>query len=114
MATSACGEMMAGMVALVVLLIALPGAAVYLVAGWRIAVRNLPRAWAKTRGEWGTLGEDYIRGSVKTQTACMFLFWPVYLTVTATSDRLGRVVDAGDPVRLKARIAELERELGIR
>jgi hypothetical protein len=102
------------MVALVVLLIALSGAAVSLVAGRRFAVRNLPRAWAKTRAEWGICGEDYVRSSVKTQTVCMLLFWPVYLSVRATSDRLSRVVDAGDPERLKARIAELERELGYR
>lgn len=100
--------------ALVVLLITLSGATVYLAAGWRIAMRHLPRAWASARAEWGICGEDYIRGSVKEQTAAMFLFWPVYLSVRAASARLGRVVDAGDPERLKARIAELERELGIR
>ena len=101
--------------ALAVLLIALSGAAVYLAAGWRIAVRGLPRAWANARHEWGGgYGDDLVRTSVKGQTICMFLFWPVYLSVRAASARLGRVIDTGDPERLKARIAELERELGIR
>jgi hypothetical protein len=102
--------------ALAVLLIVLSGVAVYLAAGWRIAVRCLPRAWANARDEWGTSQgcEDLIRGSVKEQTIAMFLFWPVYLSVRAVSARLGRVIDAGDPERLKARIAELERELGYR
>jgi hypothetical protein len=98
--------------ALVILLIVLSGLAAYLAAGWRIAVRCLPRAWANARNTWCV--EDSIRGSVKGQTFCMFLFWPVYLSVRAASDRLGRVIDAGDPERLKARIAELDRELGYR
>jgi hypothetical protein len=107
------------MVALVVLLIALSGAAVYLVAGWRIAVRNLPRAWEHARSEWGggfdsQMQRDLIRSSVRGQVVAMILFWPVILTYLALSARLDRAVDAGDPVRLKARIAELERELGIR
>lgn len=100
--------------ALAILLVTLTGVAVYLAAGWRIAVRCLPRAWANARDEWGLCSEDFIRGSVKQQTISMFLFWPVYLSVRAASDRLGRVIDAGDPEKLKARIAELERELGYR
>lgn len=100
--------------ALAILLVTLTGVAVYLAAGWRIAVRCLPRAWANARDEWGLCSEDSIRGSVKQQTISMFLFWPVYLSVRAASDRLGRVIDAGDPEKLKARIAELERELGYR
>jgi hypothetical protein len=99
--------------ALAVLLITLSVIAAYLAAGWRIAMRSLPRAWSNARDEWGSC-EDFIRTSVKGQTICMFLFWPVYLSVRAVSDRLGGVIDAGDPERLKARIAELERELGIR
>jgi len=112
---------MAGMDALWVLLITLSGVAVYLAAGWRIANWNLPRAWVDARDELGLCGEDFIRGSVKGRTISMFLFWPVYLSVRAASARLGRVIDAGDPERLKAqvaerdaRIAKLERELGIR
>lgn len=100
-------------------LIALAGVAAYLAVGWRMAVRGLPVAWANARREWHL--EATIRGSVKAQTICMLLFWPVFLTVRAVSARLGTVIDAGDPVRLKAqvaerdaRIAEMERELGIR
>ena len=94
------------------LLIALFAAAVYLAVGWRIAVRSLPRAWANARSHWSF--EDSARESVIVQTVCMFLLWPVYLSIRTASARLGRVIDEGDPERLKDRIAELERELGIR
>jgi hypothetical protein len=98
--------------ALAVLLIALTGVSVYLATGWTIARRRIPRAWANARSTW--TAEASIRSSVKEQTFCVFLFWPVYLSVSAVSARLGSAIDAGDPERLKARIAELERELGYR
>lgn len=90
----------------------------YFAAGWRIAVNRLPKAWAIARREWSS--EDTIRGSVKEQTVCMTLSWPIYLTWCAVSDRLGEVTEHADPVSLAAkirerdaRIAELERELGV-
>ncbi len=92
--------------------------AAYLIAGWRIAVRNLPRAWAAAARQWSV--EDTIRGSVKGQTIFMTLAWPAYLTCLAISRRLDAAIDAGDPEALRekiaerdARIRELERELGM-
>jgi hypothetical protein len=95
-----------------VLIIVLSCAALYLAAGWHIALRCLPRSWVNARATWSD--KDMIRVSVKQQTAFMFLAWPAYLTIRVLSAQLGRVVDAGDPQKLKKRIAELERELGIR
>jgi hypothetical protein len=100
------------------LLIIFGSVAAYLVAGWRIAIRNLPRAWAAARRFWKM--DDSIRGSVKAQTVVMILFWPVYLPALAIGRRLDSAVDAGDPQALReklaerdARIAQLERELGL-
>ena len=98
--------------------IAIIAVCAYLIAGWRIAIRQLPRAWASAREAWSY--DDTQLGSVKGQTLGMFLFWPVYLTVRRISDRLGDVAGKGDPVALARkvaerdeRIAQLERELGI-
>jgi hypothetical protein len=91
-------------------LIALAAVAAYLTAGWRIAVRMLPRAWAVARRNW-PFREDpagVVRTNVKAMTFGMAVGWPVYLTVIAVSRRLGAVVDGGDPKALAARIAELE------
>lgn len=100
-------------------IIALAAVIAYLLTGWRLAVRDIPQAWVRARRDW--LEETNQRGSVKIQTAGMFLFWPALTVARMMSDRLGRVVDAGDPKRLAAqiaerdrRIAELESELGIR
>jgi hypothetical protein len=89
----------------------------YLLAGWRIAVSQLPRAWAVARRDWPEARSQ--RGSVKAMTFFMFLGWPYYLAYLRISARLGEVADAGDPVALAAkvaerdrRIAQLERELG--
>ena len=101
------------------LLIVLGIAVTYLAAGWFIAVRNLPRAWAHARRDW--YFDSGITGSVKTQTVAMCLFWPLYLPLAVLSDHLTHVVEAADPEvaaeelrKQRARIKELERELGIR
>lgn len=90
----------------------------YLLLGWRLALRALPRAWEKARRAWHY--DDFALGSVKAQTLTMVLAWPVLLPVRAISDTMDRVVDEADPKVLarklrerEARIRELERELGI-
>jgi hypothetical protein len=101
------------------LAIVLAAIAAYLTAGAAIARRHLPRAWAKARDFWCESGN--IRGSVKAQTIAMFLLWPVMLAGLAVTGRLDHVIDAADPVMLARkigerdrRIAQLEREAGIR
>jgi len=94
--------------ALAIALAALAATAAYLTAGWRIAVRMLPRAWAVARAEWPWRDQSPVQGTVKAMTFGMIVGWPVYLTVIAASRRLDAVVDGGDPKALAARIAELE------
>jgi hypothetical protein len=94
-------------------------AAAYLFAGWRIAMSQLPRAWETARQTW--YAEDNIRSSVREQTWCMAFFWPLIMPSRVLSRRMDARIDRGDPVALARkvadrdrRIAQLERELGIK
>lgn len=104
---------------MITLIITLASIWFYFLCGWLAAVRNLPRAWREARAFWHD--SDMARTSVKTRTAFMLLLWVFYIPGRAICDWFGHVVDAGDPEvladRIRAqqkRIAELEREAGIR
>lgn len=104
---------------LIVIAAVLAGLAAYLAAGWHIARKRLPRAWAKARENWHF--DNSIRSSVRWQTIGTCLVWPAVLLWCAIAARMDQVIDAGDPVELERkirdrdrRIAQLEREAGIR
>lgn len=76
----------------------------YFTVGWRLARRDLPNAWRRARREWAS--ESSIRDSVRWQTICTTLWWPLILPTRAVRDQLDQVAAAGDPEALKQ---ELER-----
>lgn len=91
----------------------------YLLAGTLAATRNLPRAWAEARNQW--CSDEMVRTSVKARTVCMLLFWPFYIPARIVGVFFGHVIDSGDPEVIAAkvrkqqqRIAQLERDLGLR
>lgn len=99
--------------------IVLASIAAYLAMGWWLAMRDLPQAQIRARRHWHY--NDTIRSSVKEQTVSMCLVWPVLSPLRAFSCRLDEAIDARDPDLLAAkvaerdqRIAQLERELGMR
>jgi len=105
---------------MITLTITLASITAYMAAGYYAALRNLPRAWGKARDSWYGI-DDTVRTSVKGQTIAMFTLWPAYLTLIFASDRLSRFVEAADPEvaaekirQQERRIAQLERDLGIR
>lgn len=107
------------MSALIIAAIAVASIAAYLFTGYRIAIRQLPQAWAIARQVWSGDG-TYTRGSVRQQTGCMIFFWPLILLGRRVRLRMDVLIDTGDPVALARkvaerdkRIAQLERELGI-
>lgn len=90
----------------------------YFTIGWVLAKRDLPHAWERARDTYCM--DDTVRSSVKEQTVCLTLFWPVLIPARKISRRLTVVVTYGDPAELKRQleereqhIARLERELGI-
>ncbi len=103
---------------MITLIITLASIIAYLTAGYRAALRNLPRAWAGARKQWGSWNAE---ASVKGRTICMFLFWFFYIPGRAIGDWFNRVITDADPEvaarkmkEQQARIRELERELGMR
>lgn len=91
----------------------------YATIGVWLARRDLPRAWAHAREEWGDTGR-YVLDSVKTQAACTFLFWPLLVPARAASRALGTAVTNADPAEQEKKLKEqaqyirkLERDLGI-
>jgi len=102
----------------ITLIITLASITAYLATGATLAIRSLPRAWETARKHWG---ESMAPASVKGMTIAMFTLWPFYLSVLAFNSGLGRIIDRGDPRAVaekirqqQERIANLERELGIR
>jgi len=107
------------MTADLLILAAVLAALAYLATGWHLARKRLPQAWANARDRW-TIPE-YARSSVRWQTAWMILFWLVLLPCRSLMAHADQVLAAGDPQELERgirerdrRIAELERETGIR
>src|SRR6266496_4320474 len=103
---------------MITLIITLASIIAYLTIGYRAALRNLPRAWAEARKQWGSWNAE---ASVKGRTICMFLFWLFYIPGRAIGDQFNRVIRDADPqvaaTKIKdhqERIRELERELGMR
>lgn len=95
--------------------------AVYFAIGWKLAIRDIPNARHRAAAEYD---RDYYADladfSVKEQTICTVLFWPIAIPLRRFSSKLDRTIAHHDPVKLQAqiserdqRIAELERELGI-
>jgi hypothetical protein len=110
---------------LTVLLIVLATLAAYVGIGWWLAKRDMHRAWERARKQWST--EQNARGSVMEQTFAMAALWWFVIPTRAATRALGGAVDRADPKmrerEMKAReldlrereakIARLERELGI-
>jgi len=92
--------------------------AAYFWIGWRMAIAGLPAAWDGARRAWDLDSNQriFVRGRMITTT----FFWPLVLPGRAVIRKLDATADAADPVALAARIreqdariAQLERELGI-
>lgn len=60
----------------------------YLIIGYALAIRNLPRAWQLARIKWQS--KAYIRESVQSQTIAMVLGWPFYGTYLLSHRRASR------------------------
>lgn len=95
----------------------------YLAIGYRCAIRNLPRSIRRAGKEWGwdDIGTPYARGDVRIGFITMLLFWVVRIPMNAVSNNLDSVIDQHNPEAMEKRvaeqdqrIAELERELGMR
>jgi hypothetical protein len=104
---------------LVIAAIVLVSVAVYLLWGWHLAMTQLPVSRAIAFAEWSS--ERSRRSSLRQQTACIALFWPLMMPFRVARTRLDEAIDGRDPVALAAKVAErdryiaqLEREAGIR
>jgi hypothetical protein len=91
----------------------------YLTVGWKLAMRDIPNARRRAEAAWHH--SDIVRTSVKEQTVCMVLFWPLLLPWRRMNTKFGHVIDNHDPSAINEqirerdqRIAELERELGLK
>lgn len=99
---------------MIIALIALAVTAAYLATGWRLAIRNLPRAWKHARWYWFD-DRSRIRGSVRKQTTAMLLFWPFVLLFARAIPAawhcgqgvLNRTIDRHDPERSLPPMADL-------
>jgi hypothetical protein len=78
--------------------------------GRHLATAHLAVIWQQARENWST--DKYVKSSAKSRYLCWCLLWPLMLT----GEHLWRLdnVIQGDPVRMKRRIDELERELGMK
>ena len=92
--------------------------AAYVAAGWRLAVVQIPRMSEEARRDWSI--PKSARSALRWRVAGWVLAWPIALAVSAFTGALDGAIAARDPqviaereLRLKARIAELERELGM-
>jgi hypothetical protein len=92
--------------------------AIYHTLGWHLARRDLPNAWRRARTDWHS--GEVIKESVRAQTMCMILLWPVLAPARSLWGRFAQTVDATDPrererklAEREKRIAQLERQLGI-
>lgn len=98
----------------------------YFTIGFAWSRRMLPKWWEIGRREWRAYGlsDDGVtsreaRESVKQQYFWKAVCWPIFAATHLIN--LDRVIDSGDPVKLKReadqrerRIRQLERELGIK
>ena len=90
----------------------------YFVVGWGLARRMLPRfietVRAKHLKDWPSSNPDkYILSDAKEFATLMIFFWPAMLPGRAFSGSIQTLVEQSDPARLRKRIAELEKELGM-
>lgn len=98
------------MSALLIAVIVVACCALYLFAGWRIAMSQLPRAWAAAREAWST--PDIIRSSVKYRTCFTIFFWPIVMPYRLASAGMDGLIDSGDPVELARKVADRDRRIG--
>lgn len=97
------------------LVIVLASIAAYLFIGSKVAMGAVPQLWVRARKNWST--EHYVREAVVAGVVARWLCWPVMCAY----ELLARSIDARDPKEaerrkreMEARIAELERELGLK
>jgi hypothetical protein len=117
------------MLALIIIGWIVGGILAWLATGTTLAKLSAPKFWAKANMKYGdgTGGGYYpserparIRRSVREQSEVMVIFWPVAFVVLMVSRLLDDSINKHDPAEIerrdkeqKARIAELEKELGI-
>jgi hypothetical protein len=83
--------------------------ALYLAAGWRIAVQRRPAFWAEAREEWHS--EKAVRESVRARFLCMIFLWALILPVRRLARRVDAVAGDGDPQARERRARELARRI---
>lgn len=115
------------MLALIILSWIFGSIAAYLSTGAVLTRKAMPRFWAKAELKWGdrhgyygSERKDKIKSSVQEQAIAMMLAWPIALTVLFVNTVVDGSMAKYDPEEIKrrdeeqkARIEELEKELGI-
>lgn len=106
-----------------VLLIVLASIAAYLIIGWRLAVWDVPRSLAYQRKHYPSITRtpEDAAGYAVPAFVCMTLAWPIAWPVCHSGRSITRQISKADPVAQRkaiesqaSRIAELEREMGMR
>lgn len=108
--------------------ITIAAVAAYLLLGWHLAVRDLPRLWQAARAAHGDpddrvtggLSQKHALAEVKACTVLMVLFWPARIPAVSLNSRLASMATDHDPREAERKVAEqadyirrLERELDI-